>query len=241
MNISITQRPFDAIIFDHDGTLVDTESADQRACQMLYHELGMPFNHDRWASLVAGSIGGYTVLFTELIQEYGDGLTHDKLWQRLRELWQITYAQVELAPGVTQLLPCLQSAGYPLAVASSSNRPWLERWLTHFDLRTYFQVIASSNDVTSVKPAPDVYLFAADRLGVQPEHCLVFEDTLIGMQAAWSAGMTVVAVPSAITCRLDFCHAHAVIDSLANVTPAWLAELAKRQSFGCDKPAKNSY
>jgi HAD superfamily hydrolase (TIGR01509 family) len=218
--------PFDAIIFDHDGTLVDTETPDIRACQMLYDELNAPFDPQRWAALVAGSIAGYDVLLDDLSNFHGNGLTRDDLWKRLRELWKITYEQVELSPGVDTLLPQLRAAGYPLGVASASDRKWIERWMSTFNLLPYFQVIAASDDVIHNKPAPDVYLSAAMKLGVLPERCLVFEDSLTGVQSAKAAGMTVVAVPSHITRNLDFSHADAVIDGLDKVTLNWLEKLA---------------
>jgi beta-phosphoglucomutase-like phosphatase (HAD superfamily) len=96
----LTHPYFDAIIFDHDGTLVDTETPDIRACQMLYDELKAPFDPQQWARLVAGSMAGYDVLLAELAELHGNGLTRADLWRRLRELWAITYEQVELAPGV---------------------------------------------------------------------------------------------------------------------------------------------
>jgi HAD superfamily hydrolase (TIGR01509 family) len=222
------QRPFDAIIFDHDGTLVDTETPDIRACQMLYNELNAPFDPQQWAALVAGSMAGYDILLEELAAFHGNDLTRNDLWKRLRELWAITYEQVELAPGVQQLLPQLHTAGYPLAVASASNRKWIERWMSTFDLLPYFQAIASSDDVRHNKPAPDVYLFAAAQLGVTPEKCLVFEDSLTGVQSAKAAGMTVVAVPSHITQTLDFSHADAVIAGLDKMSLNEMAALARK-------------
>jgi HAD superfamily hydrolase (TIGR01509 family) len=222
------QRPFEAIIFDHDGTLIDTESPDLRACQMLYNELDAPFNQKRWAETVVGSMDGYNVLFTELIQWSDNGLSRDALWKRLRALWKVTYENVELMPGVKSLLSQLHVAGYPLGVASASDRDWIVRWLTSFDLLPYFQIIASSDDVSRNKPAPDIYLFAAAQLEVEPERCLVFEDSLTGVQAAKSAGMVVVAVPNIITRQLDFSHADAVVEGLADVTPEWIVELGAR-------------
>jgi HAD superfamily hydrolase (TIGR01509 family) len=128
-------------------------------------------------------------------------------------------------PGVSRLLPQLRDAGYPLAIATASDRNWTSRWLTHFNLQAYFQAIATRDDVAHSKPAPDVYLMAARRLNVPPERCLVFEDTVVGTQAAKAAGMTVVAVPSQITKILDFSLADRVIDSLEQVTLDWITGL----------------
>jgi HAD superfamily hydrolase (TIGR01509 family) len=194
---------------------------------MLYNEFDAPFDPQRWARLVAGSMAGYDVLLDELAEFHGNGLTRDDMWQRLRELWAITYEQVELAPGVKQLLPQLYAAGYPMAIASASDRKWIDRWMSMFELLPYFQAIASNDNVAHNKPAPDVYLFAATQLGVAPEKCLVFEDSLTGVEAAKAAGMRVVAVPSHITQNLDFSHADAVVEGLDKVTAAWLADLGQ--------------
>ncbi len=220
-------RPFDAIIFDHDGTLVDTESPDFRACCMLYEELGLTLQLEYWAEHVVGRLNGYEVLFQELIQRDGHGQSMPVLRQRLRELWDVTFQNVKLMPGVLELLPQLRQAGYPLAVATGADRAWVQRWLTHFSLQSYFGVVANSEDVPHNKPAPDVYLFAAGRLGVQPERCLVFEDSLAGVQAAKAAGMTAVAVPSEVTKTLNFSQADAVITGLRQVTPAWIEAIGK--------------
>jgi len=216
---------FEAIIFDHDGTLIDTETPDYLACRMLCQELDIALTLEHWAEKIVGRRNGYDELFEDLIQSDNHGLTKADMWQRLRELWPITLENVELMPGVGRLLPQLQATGYPLAVATASDRNWAIRWLTRFDLLDYFQTIACSDDVTQNKPAPDVYLFAAAQLGVHPERCLVFEDSVAGLQSAHSAGMTVIAVPNHVTKTLDFSQADGILDGLENVTLEWITAL----------------
>lgn len=222
------QLPFDAVIFDHDGTLIDTETPDYRACTMLCEEIGLTLTLERWAEMIVGRQYGYELLFEELVLEKRNGLTTADLWQRLRELWQITLENVELMPGVTTVLPLLKQAGYPLAVATASDRAWVTRWLARFELASYFKVVANRDDVANNKPAPDVYLFAAAQLGVSPGRCLVFEDSVAGLQAAKAAGMVAVAVPTEVTASLDFSAADATVDSLYRVTPAWIEDLSKK-------------
>ena len=89
----------------------------------------------------------------------------------------------------------------------------------------YFQAIATGDDVARNKPAPDVYLFAAAQLGVKPERCLVFEDSIPGLTAAKMAGMTVVAIPTPHTRTMDYSQADAVIASLETITPQWIETL----------------
>ena len=221
---------FEAIIFDHDGTLVDTEMPDFRAWEMLYQEYGATIQLERWAATAVGRMDGYDPLFNDLIGQNGNGhLTVVSLRKRLEALWPITLETVELMPGVEEFLRQLQALNYPLAVATASDRTWVTRWLTRFNLQPYFQVVATRDDIVHNKPAPDVYLFAAAQLGVRPECCLVFEDSLAGLQAAKAAGMTVVAVPSHVTKSLDFSQADAIISGLPEISVEWLETFAARR------------
>jgi HAD superfamily hydrolase (TIGR01509 family) len=123
----------------------------------------------------------------------------------------------------------LQTAGYPLGVASASDRAWVVRWLAKFDLLPYFETITTIDDVTHNKPAPDIYLMAAAKFGVEPTRCLVFEDSPTGIQAAKAAGMTVVAVPNIATKNLYLNQADAIVPGLQNVTIDWIEALASGQ------------
>jgi len=221
--------PFDAIIFDFDGTLIDTETADFTACQMLYREHGANLTLEYWAPKIVGILDGYDVLFDELIRRSNNGLTRTDLWRRIHQLWDLTLQDMGLMPGVERLLPELRAAGYPLAIATASDRDWVNRWLAHFNLAPYFQTIATGDDVAHNKPAPDVYLLAASELSVRPARCLVFEDSMAGTRSAKSAGMTVVAVPSPVTQPLDFSQADRVIAGLAQVTPKWIEDFDKAE------------
>jgi HAD superfamily hydrolase (TIGR01509 family) len=215
--------PFDAVIFDHDGTLIDTESQDFRSCQMLFAECGVDLLLADWAEVIVGRIGGYDGLLDRLVDSQHNGLTREILWERLRALWKVNMEDVTLMPGAEALIAALYQAGYPLAVATASDRAWATRWLTHFNLNRYFRVIATRDDVTAPKPAPDVYYYAAEQLGVRPERCLVFEDSLAGVEAARAAGMTVIAVPNTVTNTLDFSLADAIFEGLEGVTIESLA------------------
>jgi HAD superfamily hydrolase (TIGR01509 family) len=220
--------PFEAIIFDHDGTLIDTETADFEACDLLYKELGLTLSIEHWADVVVGRYGGYNTLFDELIlSNQANGHTHITLRDRLKQLWPQTLVNVRLMPGVEPLLSQLHNQGYALAVATASDSNWAQRWLTQFNLLSYFDTIATSSHVSHNKPAPDVYLYAAAQLGVDPARCLVFEDSLAGTQAAKAAGMRVVAVPSQITQSLDFSEADDIISGLDQISLHWIETLSQ--------------
>jgi HAD superfamily hydrolase (TIGR01509 family) len=219
---------FEAIIFDHDGTLIDTESPDYEACRLMCREHGVDLPVEFWASKIVGYMDGYTALYHDLLAPLNNGFTEELMWQRLRQLWPIALEKTQLMPGVPRLLTDLQASGYPLGVATASDRAWVTHWLDKFNLRSYFQSISTKDDIRNNKPAPDVYIHAAQQLNVSPRRCLVFEDSMAGMLAAKAAGMTVVAVPSHVTHSLNFAQAHQVVNSLENVTVAWIEALAEK-------------
>lgn len=218
---------FDAIIFDHDGTIVDTETPDFLAWEMLYREYGTIITKEHWANVAVGHMNGYRQLFAELMAQNGHAasLTPTGLRRQMEQFWAVTLENVTLMPGAETLLDQLRLAGYPLAVATASDRKWVTRWLSRFQLEPYFQTVVTMDDVVNNKPAPDVYLLAAERLGVRPDRCLVFEDSLAGLQAAKAAGMTAVVIPSHITSSLDFSLADHIVPSLELVNAAWIAGL----------------
>ncbi|MDQ5852816.1 MAG: HAD-IA family hydrolase, partial [Chloroflexota bacterium] len=133
--------------------------------------------------------------------------------------------QEALRPGVMALLEAGREAGLRLAVASSSSRDWVERWLQHHAIRDYFACVRSRDDVERVKPAPDLFLSAAECLGVAPEECVVFEDSPNGMRAAAAAGMRCIAVPTPLTAEVELPQVALRLESLAELP---LAELLRR-------------
>ncbi len=215
----MTILPFEAILFDLDGTLIDTEQADFTAGQMLAQEMGVKISLDFWAENVVGIMEGYDIFFAELQrQSKKNGTTKEFLWQRLQQLWEQTMQNMALMPGATPLLSGLRASGYRVGLASASDQAWVYRWLNHFDLHPYFHTITTGDDVRQNKPAPDIYYLAAEQLQVSPQKCLVFEDSVFGIQAAKSAGMTVVAVPNTITRNLDFNQADKIINGLNQIS-----------------------
>jgi HAD superfamily hydrolase (TIGR01509 family) len=126
-------------------------------------------------------------------------------------------------PGAVALLGQLATAGVPCAVVSSSSHRWVDGWLARLELTRHFQTTVCRGDAPAIKPAPDLFLAAAARLGVAPSACLVIEDSLNGVIAANAAGMTAWAVPNRVTAELDFASAARVFGGLTEVAEAWFA------------------
>lgn len=130
-----------------------------------------------------------------------------------------------LLPGVERLLLDARELGLGRAVASSSSSGWVEGWLERHGIRQHFDALATRDHVSRVKPDPELFLLAAQRLGVPASACVVFEDSANGMRAALAAGMRCVAVPNALTSRLERPRVDIVVSSLAERPLADLVRL----------------
>lgn len=209
------------IIFDHDGTLVDTEKQHYRIWHQLLAEFG---HHLSEADYVREHSGVPTIgSAARIIECYGldmtpEHLTHIKQ-KRVAELGEVP----PLMPGAREILHALRDAGIPMAVASGARLSEVERNLRNHRLDHLFQAICSSSQVEHNKPAPDVYLLAAQKLQLAPGECLAVEDTPTGMRSALAAGMSCVVIPSADCHAHDFTAATRVMPDL-HVLSQWLDE-----------------
>lgn len=190
-----------ALIFDFDGLIFDTETPDFETWAVLYQHHGFALEHARWLQGV-GTYGGFDPA-AELVGLLGGKIEAAALRQEFRQRYQETCLNAPLLPGVTTLLGAARETELPCAVASSSDRAWVEGWLDHHGIRDFFTCVRTRDDVERVKPAPDLFLSAAACLGVPAAECLVFEDSPNGMRAAAAAGIRCVAVPIAINGQIE--------------------------------------
>lgn len=210
-----------AVIWDMDGTLVDTAELHFRAWQELARQIDKPFTRADFA----GTFGWRNPeLIPKLFGNHYTTAEIDELGQR-KELLYRDKARlgVELLPGAATLLAGLLAAGFTQAIGSSAPRANLELILDITGSKSYFQAIVAMEDTPRGKPDPEVFLTAARKLNVLPERCLVFEDAPVGVQAAKAGGMRCIAVtfvghhPRA---TLAASGADEIVDSLEKVTPA---------------------
>lgn len=187
------RKPVEAVLFDMDGLLLDTEviyiEAMQASARTLGREMPMDFCHS-----MVGVPGHECNLM--IADYYGEGFSIEEFRKhfstRLRELME---AGIPHKPGVVELLDFLAGRGLPLAVATSAGRTTAQHHLARAGLLDRFGALATRDDVERAKPHPDVYLEAARRLGVAPERCIAFEDSNIGLEAAHAAGTMAFMVP----------------------------------------------
>jgi HAD superfamily hydrolase (TIGR01509 family) len=203
-----------AVVFDNDGLLLDTEEAWTRAERTLFARVGRTFTTAHKRTLIGSSRSMAAVKLESMLERPGQGET---LMDELHELVMHEALQgVEPRPGARELLARLTDAGVQLAVASNSEREFLERTLAGAALLRDgpFAVIVSANEIEHPKPAPDIYLEACRRLGVSPATAVALEDSPIGVAAAAAAGMFVIGVPYFAGAQIP--GAGLLVDSLAD-------------------------
>ncbi|GHC63670.1 HAD family hydrolase [Neogemmobacter tilapiae] len=206
---------FEAVIFDLDGTLIDTESLALATGMAAFERVGNPVDE----SFMHGLVGVDNPTANARIMARFPALD----FERLHKFWREGFDRgiendLQLKPGVAELLPALI---LPKAVATSSDRRSALYKIGRAGLAPHFPHVVSRDDVVSPKPAPDPFLHAAELLGVDPSRCLAFEDSEIGSQAAMAAGMYVIQVPDFVPATGQFAH-HVAPDLLSGARHAGL-------------------
>jgi HAD superfamily hydrolase (TIGR01509 family) len=214
-----------AVVFDLDGLLLDSEPAWDEARRQVAAEHGLQWPDQATLDMMGMSSPEWS---RYMHQRLGVPLAPEEIAARVVERIQSLYRQrLALVPGARPTVERL-ARRWPLALASSSNRPVIDLVLSLAGLQPFFQVTVSSEEVTRGKPAPDVYLEAARRLGVDPSSCAAIEDSRSGILSASAAGMRVIAVPNQAFPPGDEAleAADKVVGSLAELTDAVVADVA---------------
>ena len=191
-----------ALIFDFDGTILDTETPEFQAWTELYAEYDQTLDIQRWG-LGVGTWGAFDPIahLEELTgQTFDHAIIHARIRPRVLKLIRAS----SLLPGVLETLDQAKALGLRLGLASSSGNEWIYGWLKHYALEEWFEVVKTKDDVKMVKPDPELYLAAANALNLEPQLCVAIEDSPNGSIAALAAGMHTIAVPNQITQYLEF-------------------------------------
>jgi beta-phosphoglucomutase len=181
-----------ALIWDVDGTLIDTAEQHYQAWVEFARELGKPFTRQNFTDTFGRR---NPEIIRELFDPTADEVLVAEWGERKEQLYRAKAAAgIDLLPGVRALLESARDLGIPQAVGSSAPRANLDLLLKVTGTADFFQAIVSMEDTQRGKPDPQVFLIAAQRLGVAPRGCVVLEDAVAGVQAAKAAGMLCVAV-----------------------------------------------
>jgi len=208
----------EAVVFDLDGVLLDSEQVWDEVREALAHERGGRWSERAQADMMGMSSPEWSRYMHETVglPESPEEI-NDEVVQRMLERYR---QRLPLLPGAVEAVRRL-AARWPLGLASSSNRPLIDAFLEAAGLVDAFAATVSSEEVGAGKPAPDVFLEAARRLGVESATCAAIEDSANGIRAARAAGMRVVAVPNAHypppAEALEL--ADVVLDSVGELTP----------------------
>lgn len=222
----------DAVVFDFDGLIFDSETHEYETVRELFVEHGSDLPMEVWGDCI-GREPGYFDPYAYLEQQVGRSVDREALGRVRRERFM---ARVEVdgpIPGVEQALKAAHALGLRVGLASSSTRDWVEGQLRRLGLLPYFHCIRTGSDVERRKPWPDVYLSVLRCLGVEPACAVAFEDSPNGALAARRAGMFCVVVPNRITAQLEFGEHDARLESLMQ---AELADLLARLSANGPPP-----
>lgn len=230
-----------AVIFDFDGLVTDSEWVIFESAQAAFSVHGHDLSVEAWATVVGINDEHDPRWWDSLCEAAGisgfERALFDVTYEATAEREALRAALLALPalPGVEVLVDSLTAAGVPLGVASSSSRGWLERNLDRLGLLDRFGTLVGADVVGGVgKPAPDVYLRACADLGAEPAHSVALEDSAHGVTAATAAGMRAVAVPSRITRFNDFAHADLIVESIAAIDVSSLVALATRRADTSD-------
>jgi HAD superfamily hydrolase (TIGR01509 family) len=190
----VAPGPIEAVVFDMDGVLVDTEHLWDEVREELTEEWGGRYTPEAQEAMMGMSSLEWSRYLHEVVGlREPPEVINEEVVRRMLARYEI---DLPVVPGAVKAVQRLAAAGLRLALASSSNRELIDAVLRRLDLTSYFQVTVSSEEVERGKPTPDVYLEAARRLGVAPERCAAIEDSASGIRAAHAAGMHVIAYPN---------------------------------------------
>jgi HAD superfamily hydrolase (TIGR01509 family) len=194
---------FDAVIFDFDGVIADSERLSNSVLADALTAVGYPTT---MGQAVDRYIGLHWADTTAAIETHIGGRLPPGFKESTSAVFQARVEEVAAVPGVAEFLERI--ASMPKAVASSSSTRWLRTSLERFGLAHHFgdRLFSAAEHVARGKPAPDIYLYAALQLGVQPNRALVIEDTAPGIAAARAAGMYVVGLSAGGHCTASYCE-----------------------------------
>ncbi len=199
-----------------DGVLVDGEPLHFQAVNTLLAEEGRSISLEQYKPYMGTKTG-----WSDMIQDFGLGRPRSHYSERYHAIVLEQYRQKSTAaPGAVALVRGVRGAGMPVAVASSSIRPWVEACLERIRLLDAFDVIVSGSDVEQGKPDPAIYLATAARLGIDPARCLAIEDAPAGIESAKRAGMTCWAVRTEYTRGLELPGPDREVQSLEEIALA---------------------
>ncbi|MFQ3788951.1 HAD family hydrolase [Halomonas sp. A29] len=205
--------PIRALLFDHDGTLVDSEPVHFHMWERILADHGVTLLEETYIAQYAGK--PTTDNAKDMVERFHLERPHQELAAKKSLVTQrrLDTEAFPLRPAVKEVIDFCHAQGLMLGVVTGAGRNGVEATLRHNGLHRHFATVVSGDDVTASKPAPDVYLLALERLGIAASECFAIEDTEHGVSAATAAGISCIAIPNRMTRQHDFSAATTVLEN----------------------------
>lgn len=205
-----------AVIFDFDGTVIDTETAWYIAFRDAYKEHGVDLTLEMYSLCIGTSLQAFNP-YEYLVVNLHLPIDLDSFRQSVHERHASLMDAEKMRPGIMDYLNSARAKRLKIALASSSKLDWVEKFLEKLQIREYFDCIRTANDVKHVKPDPELYLQTLQCLGVTADEAIAIEDSPNGAKAAVAAGVHCVVVPNTITKLLEFERFSQMANSLTEI------------------------
>lgn len=202
-----------AIIFDFDGTIIDTETAWYKVFRDAYQKHGIELTLEKYSECLGTSLDSFNP-YTYLSTHYNISIDLDAFRKYVQQKHIEMMEKEAIRPGILNYLRTAKDRGYQIGLASSSKQAWIDKFVDLLEIREYFECYCTADTVERVKPFPDLYLQALEKLEVHPEEAIAIEDSPNGARAAVKAGIHTVVIKNAITKQLAFDYGHHTIESL---------------------------
>lgn len=205
-----------AIIFDFDGTIIDTETAWYEAFREAYLEYGVELTLELYSQCIGTSLHQFNP-YEYLVTHKKLPIDLDHFRKSIHERHTSLMEKEAIRPGILDYLKQAKAHGLKIGLASSSHREWIDRFLEPLGIASYFDCICTADQVAKVKPDPELYLQALSALEAGPQEAIAVEDSPNGARAAVAAGLYTVLIPNSITGSLAFEEANYRLESLADL------------------------
>jgi len=220
-----------AVVFDFDGVILDSESAEYEANRRIFESCGTTLSVEEWCDCIGVWVEDEARRWWIRLRERSGSTAplFEHFVAEKRRLFQELIAPTPM-DGIISLLDALDAAKVPCAIASTSPSRWVVPAATEIGVVGRMRAILTSDDVQRGKPAPDVYLEATRRLEVDPRRSIAIEDSGPGVAAAAAAGLRTIAVPHWLTKRHDFSRAHRRVAHAGEITIGLLESLMEEET-----------
>lgn len=206
-----------ALVFDLDGTIIDTEKILFEAYRESFlQQYNFHLTLDLWAQYV-GATGTPQKVSKYAEEKMGIEVDSDKVIKMGREIFQSLIGKEEPLPGVIDMLEAGKKANLHIGLATNSDSKWANHFLDALQINAYFDNVFTVNDISAPKPDPEIYTKSVNHFQISPEEAIAFEDSVVGSLAAKQANLYTIAIPSTLTKNARFDHVDMKIDSMASL------------------------